>query len=113
MNSAIYRCNLHLCGENQLGMPVLCLEHSVNALIRNVLCNSCGKSGEIIMSKRHLPFHVNPCKPGNVQQGASNKDSKCSIIHTCTSSTAKTAVSRPEFSGENVSYENIMYVTSF
>lgn len=35
MNSAIYTYILHLCGENLVGMPVLCLEHSVSALISN------------------------------------------------------------------------------
>lgn len=58
-----------------------CLEHFVNALISNDLCNSCGKFGETIISKRHLPFCINSCKPGNVEQGTSHMDSEC-FIHS-------------------------------
>lgn len=64
VNSTIYRCMLHVSGKNHPGEPVLCLEHSGNALISHVLCKSCAKCGEIILSKRHLPFSWNSCKPG-------------------------------------------------
>lgn len=111
MHSAIYTYVLHLRGENQLGMPVLCLEHSVNALITNFSRNSCTKFGEIVMSKRHLPFSINSCKPGNVQQGASNVDAKCFSHSYLYEQYCKNRCLWTWIQGGNIPYENIMYIT--
>lgn len=67
-NSTIYRYMLHWSGDNQPGEPVLCLEHSGNALICNVSCKSCAKCGEIMLSERHLLFSLNSFKSGEVHK---------------------------------------------
>lgn len=68
MNSTIQRNILHLSGDSQPGEPVLHFEHSESALIGNVSCKSCTKCGEIILSKRRLPFSFNSCKPGTAHK---------------------------------------------
>lgn len=85
-------------------MPVLWLEHSVTALISNVSCNSCAKFGEIIISKRHLPFSVMFSRV--LQICIQN----VSIIPTCTSNTA---ISRPEFKEGSVSLETLQISLHF
>lgn len=111
VNSTIYRYMLQLSGDNQASEPVLCLERSGNALISNVSCKSCAKCGEIILSKWHLLFSLNSFQPGEVHKYSNETFKNVSTIHICTSSTTKTTVSRCEFEGENVSYENNMYIT--